>query len=75
MKLFIWHRVDNATDNYHSEGGVAVIADSLERAREILKPRTGKNDRECEALTTEPDVVRECEGPDAVFVFPDAGCC
>ena len=75
MKLFVWNRVDHATDNYHDEGGVMVIAETLDRARELLKGKTGKDERPCGALTKEPDLVRECEGPDYIGVFPDAGCC
>jgi hypothetical protein len=74
MKLFIWNDADNASDNYHSGGGVVVIADDLARAREILKPATAENGR-CEALSAPPDLVRECEGPECVFVHPNAGCC
>jgi len=75
MKLYIWHRADRATANYHDEGGVIAIAESLERARELIKPNTGKDEQDCSALTQVPDLVRECEGPEGVFVHPDAGCC
>jgi len=36
MKVFIWERVTNATNEYHSSGGLVVVAASLERARELI---------------------------------------
>jgi hypothetical protein len=32
MKVFIWERLEQATDNYHSEGGVMVVAESVDAA-------------------------------------------
>ena len=26
MRVFVWHRVDKCSDNYHSDGGVVVFA-------------------------------------------------
>jgi len=75
MKLFVWNYVERASDNYHDCGGIVVIADSLERAREIVAERTGKDDKPCEAMTKIPDLTRDCEGPEYVAIHPDAGCC
>ena len=36
MKVFIWERLEQATGNYHSEGGVMVVAESVERAKEMV---------------------------------------
>lgn len=86
MKLFRWQRVDEATDNYHTNGGVVVIAENEERAREMaaahsahLRIRSGPTsvgwsnkplDRE------DPEEVVEIgDAPERVWVFPDAGCC
>lgn len=71
MKLFVWDRVDQATSRQHREGGVVVIAVSLERARELIKEAAPH----CEALTAEPSLSRECEGPEHLTIHPDAGCC
>lgn len=71
MKLFVWDRVEKASPNYHDEGGVVVIAGSLERARELVE----KQAPGCEAATVEPSLVRECEGPEYLTIHPDAGCC
>lgn len=76
MKMFIWDRVKRVTSNWHSEGGVVVLADSLETARDLIKKRQ-EEDRECEAMTKEPDrvfVLAEGYEPQ-IMVFPDSGCC
>ena len=81
MKIFIWDDVADLTINYHSGGGVAVIAPSLERARELL-PSPRDHDakvetfKRCEAHDKEPTAVYEIQADaERVFVFPDAGCC
>lgn len=73
MKLFMWDRVGHASGNYHDEGGIVVIAETLERAREMIA--ASKERAKCEALTMTPDLVRECEGPEHISVHEDAGCC
>jgi hypothetical protein len=72
MKVFIWHRIDQCSDNYHTEGGVVVFAADEARARELANAREG-----CEIKPKEvPSEVRECDGDDErVFIMPDAGCC
>ena len=74
MKVFVWQRIENCTDRYHSEGGVVVFAHNEVQARELVfKESEGK----CvipEGVT--PDEARECGyGPSCVFIMPDAGCC
>jgi hypothetical protein len=71
MKLFVWNDVTKATDNYHDGGGIVVIADSLERARELIEQKSPG----CSAATEDPDLVRECEGQEYIAVHRDAGCC
>lgn len=74
MKVFVWSRIEQATDNYHSEGGVVVFAESEQQARELANAVEG-----CFIEADElPDEVRElfCDSTDPrVFIFPDAGCC
>lgn len=60
-----------------------VVAESLERARKIIKEKVDVKDYEhqdpvdCEAKTVDPhaqyDIAGEAE--ERFFVFPDAGCC
>lgn len=80
MKLFVWNDADAVSANYHSNGGLVVIAESFERAREMIAEATKKKpysqpDAICEALTIAPDLIRECEGPEYIAVHPNAGCC
>ena len=72
MKIFIWKRVGQCSYNYHTEGGVTVIAETEERARELA------NELEyCDILPEEiPDLVANVDYMnEKVFIFPDAGCC
>ncbi len=72
MKVFVWERIEQATNNYHTEGGVVVFADTEERAREMANLRNG-----CSIAPSEkPDDVRDVAGGnEAVWIMPDAGCC
>jgi hypothetical protein len=36
MNIYIWYGVANLTTNYHSGGGLVIVAPTLERARELL---------------------------------------
>lgn len=72
MNIYIWRRVEKATGSWHSEGGVIAIAASEDRARELALAQR------CEIAPDEHvDAVHELVGeqPEAVFIFPDAGCC
>lgn len=72
MKVFVWHRVNQCSESYHSEGGIVVFADSLERAIELAQSAP-----ECVIAADEkPDEIREVVGGDErLFIMPDAGCC
>lgn len=71
MKVFVWHRVEQCSDSYHTEGGIVVFAENERRAREIA---TSGNTKIQEAEL--PDEIRDCaDGPELVFYMPDAGCC
>lgn len=72
MKVFIWERVRQCSNNWHSEGGVVVIAESEERARELAN-----SDEECDIKPEEAvsHVVNTDATEEKVFIFPDAGCC
>jgi hypothetical protein len=72
MKVFLWERVDYATNNYHPEGGVVVFAETEERARELANAERGCSIRESEL----PNEVREVDGgAERVYIMQDAGCC
>jgi hypothetical protein len=72
MKVFVWERIEKATDSFHSEGGLVVFAATEERARELANAQGG-----CELKPTEaPDEVRDVVGgEEKVFIMPDSGCC
>ncbi len=79
MKLFMWDHVEYATAFYHHEGAVMVVAADLPAARVLIAHRTegfNQPDEPCEALTTDPDRLYDvgdvCE---AIYVYPDKGCC
>ncbi len=68
MKVYVWVRIEKCTDNYHEDGGVVVIAESEERARELANKKEG-----CFICEDEkPEIVGFEE---KVFIMPNAGCC
>ena len=70
MKVFIWQRINHATDNYHPEGGVVAIAEDLGRAVQLAAGKGAIIDKR-------PDRTLDvCDGAsEEVFIFQDAGCC
>lgn len=69
MKMFLWEKVDELTDRYHSEGGLVIIAEDLSLAKRMMPEG-------CEALEKEPDYVVGVETEVSnIFIFPDSGCC
>lgn len=72
MNLYVWEYVDALTNNYHSGGGLVVIAGSVERAREMAMAKN-VNFAEKELA---PDIAAEtsCDS-EHCWIFPDAGCC
>lgn len=74
MKIFIWENVTGLTHSYHDGGGTIVFAESLEKARDLLKAKGVSNTSE--AFSTEPDYETLApHSEERVFIFPDAGCC
>jgi hypothetical protein len=75
MRIFIWESVGNLTENWHSEGGCAIVAETLEAARALFAERCPGMDR-CGLFTHEPDFDAEVSASATnLFIFPDAGCC
>jgi hypothetical protein len=82
MKIFIWSNLMKVSRRYHSEGGLVVVAESLEAAREIIREQVDapkdvhSKALDCDAKTTEPDEVFDVgEAKEYFCVFPNAGCC
>lgn len=72
MRIFIWKRIKEGLTYYdHSGGGLVVVAESLPAALVAAGAQTASTP------STLPDAVYNVEDsvPEAVYVFPDAGCC
>ena len=82
MKLFIWNNLSYITFSFHNNGGVAVVADTLDAAKDAipfcpddLGLKTSVVNRS-QRDVGEPDACFEVgDVPATVFVFPNAGCC
>jgi hypothetical protein len=80
VNVYIWEDLDELTTNWHSDGGLVVVADDLEMARHLMRNK-GEGwwplPDGCEAFNKDPDRTIPCADtePVAVFVFPNAGCC
>lgn len=81
MNVYIWDRLECVSANYHSGGGLLIVAESLEAARQIIAeklddpgPRYPVN---CDGKTVDPTVVLPTSdnASPMMMVFPDAGCC
>lgn len=79
MKIFIWDHVEECTENYHTDGAVAIIAPSLKRAREIAFFDVGlaRFKKPIKGIEIEPSHSYELKGfhEEKVLIFPNAGCC
>ena len=71
MNVYVWKRIENATHNWHSEGGVVVFANTLERTVELA----ASNGADINIEEEPPDEVRKTVGKEMVYIMPDAGCC
>lgn len=88
MNLYVWKDIEGGlTNNYHSGGGVLVVADSIEEARKIIKGTAYYSSDKSEwekaelekSLAEEPffsaDLVEHMPLEVRCIIFPDAGCC
>lgn len=77
MKVFIWQRIQELTDNYHSDGGLVVVAANLQRAVELAEAEGVKFSKEEDYDELTPTNVYNTDDSteEKVFIFPDAGCC
>ena len=74
MKIFIFENIGNVSSNYHPEGGLVIIADDIDAAKELIKsnPSIIITDNEWEGV--ESFELAELVEP-KYWVMPDAGCC
>lgn len=74
MKLFLFRRIQQATEYYHPEGGLVIVADSIAHALELLRQDEHIQPTEAEWVKCiEYEIAGNPES--VVYVFPDAGCC
>jgi hypothetical protein len=72
MKVFVWEDISNLTDNYHSDGGLIVFAETAERAIELAIEH-GVSFHESELTANDVRIVEG--GEEKVYIMPNAGCC
>lgn len=72
MKVFVWDYLDNVSSSYHSDGGLLVVAETLEAAVKLAEQEPSVVVGE-----EQPTVVYETteDAEQRVMVFPNAGCC
>ena len=86
MKIFIWKLLDKVSENYHSGGGLIVIAKDFDRAKELIAEKNYISIMEEEIDREEgtkslkevlPDLTLSImdDAKEDVIIFPDAGCC
>jgi hypothetical protein len=74
-KMFVWENANGVSSNYHDDGGVMIIADNLDVARQLFE-KTGGTSKKSEVLKCEPDYMTSVVSEeDKIFIFPNAGCC
>lgn len=72
LNVYIWNDLEQVSCNYHSEGGLVVIAETLDECLEVVsEDKYIKIDKEPDAVIPTSSRVREKK----YFVFPNAGCC
>lgn len=74
MNVYVFDYVSQLTDNYHESVGLVVVARDIDRVREILRgyPPTQPSDDEYAKVNVYPTNI---DAKEAVYIFPDAGCC
>ena len=89
MKIFIFEGISQLTKNYHSEGGLVVVAVDREHVNKLIEEENAGSDWRSEAQIELEDkdwdrvITYELEAvipaynliKPRVFIFPNAGCC
>lgn len=74
MKIFLFKRIDELTEYYHSEGGLVVVANDLEDAKNQIADDTNMQITDEEWANVKVFELAE-KYERQMFIFPDAGCC
>jgi hypothetical protein len=74
MKIFIFEYVAKCSENYHSGGGVVIIAEDVESAKELISTDEYITITDEEWESAEMFNISDVIKP-KYWVMPDAGCC
>lgn len=76
MKAFVFEYLEYVSDNYHTGGGLFIVAKDKSRAKELISENEAISisDKEWEEVLTY-DLDTTHTSSERVIVFPDAGCC
>lgn len=74
MFAFVFPYVENLTRREHSDGGLVVIAENIDRAIELARKR-GVLFNADEILKVDKHLLADKTTPEKVYIFPNAGCC
>lgn len=69
-KIWIFEDLDQVSGNYHSGGGLVIVAKNIEMAKLLVS-----QDNDIEILDWDKSKVGDTTLDKAIYVFPDAGCC
>lgn len=74
MNVYVFDYVSQLTDNYHDSGGLVVVARNIDHVRELLTdyPAARPSVDEYAKVNVYPT---NSDAKEAVYIFPDAGCC
>jgi len=74
MKIYIFNEIEQVSCNYHSNGGLVIIAKDIEHAKEVISVDSDVQPTENEWKSVEVYDLAENVEP-KFWVMPDAGCC
>jgi hypothetical protein len=74
MKIYVFERVGKVSNNYHEEGGLVIIANDIEHAKELINKTDDIDVTDDEWSKVESYELAENVEP-KIWAMPDAGCC
>lgn len=78
MTIWVWNELTGLTQNWHSEAGVVIEADSWSRAIQLLRENAPSFFCISDEQLAAPDHVFHpgvYSDKETVIIFPNAGCC
>ena len=74
MNVYVFDYIGRLTDRWHPEGGLVIVAQDEDRARELIEQdrETIVDDEEWREVVVYPT---SDDAEERVYKFPDAGCC